>query len=255
MPSSPVPSTSPKGVHHDCLHNSEGRRGRQARPSLLSQNMTAATRKFCRAVGAPNVVPPAGFRDFRGWLIRLNSKEYHPLWDELIGMLAKDVGCSLDSLHALKEDVVRDIVKCVVIPRPDESVKLVSTNAGRQASRPRSGTTLIIVLDQQISRVENNLPQLVSELSRSRPLSSERTEEHCGALWSSELSSGLNESQGWSNRQNSTPQISQRDSYALPTVQDLVIDNQRLSRPLPSFRELDASIKKSRSTRSSPSGR
>lgn len=59
-------------------------------------------------------------------------------------------------IMGMKEDVVREIVKCVVVPRPDESAKLVSTNAGRQASRPRSGTTLMTLLDQQMSRVIGN---------------------------------------------------------------------------------------------------
>lgn len=118
--------------------------------------MHKAVRRFARSVGAPHVVPPAGFRDFRGWLIRLSTREVRPIWDQLLAALARDTKGDIKMMHAMKEDVVREIVKCVVVPRPDESAKLVSTNAGRQASRPRSGTTLMTVLDQQMVRVMGN---------------------------------------------------------------------------------------------------
>lgn len=287
MPSSHYSSSLFRHILQESPQSSRGRRGRQARASQLSQNMLLAVRKFCRSVGAPNVVPPAGFRDFRGWLIRLNSKECRPIWDELIGTLAKDVSCDISAMYSLTDDIVREIVKCVVVPRPDESAKLVSTNAGRQASRPRSGTTLMIVLEQQISRLQARLPQLVQDLSlRSNSSSSTsalmpvtRLHQHSsinsndhnnnaegGRLLQSSssqafpsymysngdsLSSGTFGS-SWSNRQRASPSPFQRNPIRLPSIQDLLSDNQELSRPLPSFRELDASLCR---RRTSPSRR
>lgn len=134
------------------------RRGRQARPSQLSHKMRRACRRFADAVGPPQVVEPAGFRDFRGWLAILNSRGCKHVWDDLFNSLAKEV-TDMDLLHAVKEDVVREIIKCVVVPRPDESAKLVSTNAGRQANRPRNGTTLMVVLENQLERWERRLTE------------------------------------------------------------------------------------------------
>lgn len=275
--------------HHSSPYSMRGRRGRQARPSQLTSSMHKAVRKFSRVVGAPNVVPPAGFRDFRGWLIKLNSKECRSVWDQLIATIARDVSCQMDIIHSLKEDIVREIVKCVVIPRPDESAKLVSTNAGRQASRPRSGTTLMIVLDQQLQRVEPKLPQLVTELYPSRSSSSELRNHHhhhhhvnSASLSSPHLSSSnsfLNQNQNqnqsnyyyhqqqyhyqhpstsvsWNQRQRSSNHHNnsyQQQQYSttssrLPSVQDLLVEDRGTPRALPSFRELDASLRRTRTS-------
>lgn len=262
MPSSrhgphPLPPTV---LHADSVQVIRGRRGRQARPSQLSPAMHRAVRKFSRAVGSPNVVPPAGFRDFRGWLARLSSRDSRPIWDQLIAAIAKDVSCDIDAVHALKEDVVREIVKCVVIPRPEESAKLVSTNAGRQASRPRSGTTLMVVLEQQLARVEFRLPQLITETSS--PVSSSSDEKADDVSMSSptvsvkqsnHLFRQSSHSPTWSHRQRSSLAFAHRHSGAkLPSVSDILGDRRNVPRTsLPSFKELDASLRKSRS---SPSG-
>lgn len=231
-----------------------GRRGRQARPSQLSPGMHRAVKRFARSVGAPNVVPPAGFRDFRGWLIKLNSRECRPVWDQLIAAIAKDLSCDVEAVQAMKEDVVREIVKCVVIPRPDESAKLVSTNAGRQASRPRSGTTLMVVLEQQISRVENRLPQLVSEIYPPSGISSSDRRETSGMSSPELVSSNLfghTSPTGWSHRARSSMAHAHKNGNRLPSIQDLLGENRVHPRPsLPSFKELDASLRRSRSSAS-----
>lgn len=251
----------PPVLHQDSLQVLRGRRGRQARPSQLSPAMHRAVRRFSRAVGAPTVVPPAGFRDFRGWLARLSSRDYRPVWDQLIATIAKDVSCDIEELHALKEDVVREIVKCVVIPRPEESAKLVSTNAGRQASRPRSGTTLMVVLEQQLARVECHLPQLIAETSS--PVSSSSDEKADDVTMSSNHShikcanamiTQTTHPSGWSHRQRSSLTYAHRHNGGkLPSVSDILADRRgaQVRTSLPSFKELEASLKKSRS---SPSG-
>lgn len=184
---------------------SRSRRGRQARPSQLTGAMHSAVRGFSRAVGAPNVVEPAGFRDFRGWLARLQTREMRVVWDLLIANVAREVKCDAEALHSLKEDIVREIVKCVVVPREDESAKLVSTNAGRQASKPRSGTTLMIVLEHQLARVDCRLAELVEEY----PAMQQEGDRRGGR------------------------------AGRLPGVEDIL-----RGEGLPSFRELDASIRK-----------
>lgn len=183
--------------------------------------MQYVVRCFARAVGAPNVVEPAGFRDFRGWLARLGERDARPIWDQLIAGIARDVQCDVQAVHALKEDVVREIVKCVVVPRPDESAKLVSTNAGRQASRPRSGTTLMVVLEQQLERVDFRLPQLVAETI----LSSDSDDPHSYSPFNASMAT-------------------QRPDK-LPSVSDILgnrAPEQHAS--LPSFKELEASLRK-----------
>lgn len=262
MPSShhtPHSSPSATAIHQDALQVIRGRRGRQARPSQLSPAMHRAVRKFSRAVGAPNEVPPAGFRDFRGWLARLSSRDSRPVWDQLIAAIAKDVSCDIDAVHALKEDVVREIVKCVVIPRQEESAKLVSTNAGRQASRPRSGTTLMVVLEQQLARVECRLPQLIAETSPSISTTSsdEKTDDvsvsSSDVKRSNQMFNQSTHSPGWSHRQRSSLTYSHKHNTGkLPSVSDILADRRTAPRTsLPSFKELDASLRKSRS---SPSG-
>lgn len=256
--SSQTPSSSIRSFLPDNSLSARGRRGRQARPSQLSPAMHRAVRKFSRSVGAPNVVPPAGFRDFRGWLIRLNSRECRPIWDQLISSIGKDVSCDLEIIHSLKEDIVREIVKCVVIPRPDESAKLVSTNAGRQASRPRSGTTLMVVLDQQIARVESRLPQLIAETIPSRSSSTEGRHENPSLSSPHLLSNSILRQTAttvpWTQRQRSSVQHQNRYSSSgrLPSVQDLLVEDGGAPRALPSFRELDASIRRSRSSQPGP---
>ena len=205
--------------------------------------MHRAVRRFARAVGAPNVVEPAGFRDFRGWLARLGSRESRPIWDQLIAAVARDVSCDVDAMHALKEDIVREIVKCVVVPRPDESAKLVSTNAGRQASRPRSGTTLMIVLEQQLARVDYRLVQLVAEVPPPSS-SSDDTSDDAVVMSDTMYAPGFQRgSSSGAQRQRST--LGTQSPDKLPSVSDILGERRAASRQsLPSFRELDASIRK-----------
>lgn len=193
--------------------------------------MRRAAQKFSRAVGNPQVVEPAGFRDFRGWLTTLSSKHYVPLWDELLAVVAKEVKCDVNAVHGLKEDIVREIIKCVVVPRPDESAKLVSTNAGRQASRPKSGKTLMVVLEEQLDRVDKRLPELVAR--------------HAASSSSSDTMSDDRQHRGSS----SSSRRSGRHDGKLPSVSDILGEKseRELDRDsLPSFQELDASLKSRR---------
>lgn len=156
------PSAAHYYPHEDPSPEPRRRRGRQARPTNLTAKMRAAVEAFCMSVGRPNVVDPAGFRDFRGWLAELNVREHRPHWEELISRIAREVKCDSTEFGKLKEDIVREIIKNVVVPRDQESSKLVSTNAGRQSGRPKSGTTLMLLLDQHFERNEKRLHELVS---------------------------------------------------------------------------------------------
>lgn len=217
------------------------RRGRQARPSQLSTKMRRACRRFSDAVGAPQVVEPAGFRDFRGWLALLGSRQCRGLWDELLATVAKEVDCDSAAVHELKEDIVREIIKCVVIPRPDESAKLVSTNAGRQASRPKAGTTLMVVLEQQLARVDRRLPQLVAHVT-ALPVSDSRDDvvmtSRSEGIRRQDRHRGSHSSSFRGRDASGTPL--DRNVEMLPPVSD-ILGHRNVA--LPSFRELDASLR------------
>lgn len=215
--------------------------------------MRRACFKFSDAVGAPTVVEPAGFRDFRGWLARLASRQSRHVWDQLLAAIATEVDCDPDALDSLKEDIVREIIKRVVVPRPDESAKLVSTNAGRQASVPRSGTTLMVVLEQQLARVDKRLPQLVAHVAGGAAQEGRRDVVMASPLEHARVQERERERHrtphgAYRSRDVVGPSV-EHGRAQLPSVSDILGH-----RPptLPSFKELDASIK--RSSRSRRSG-
>lgn len=123
------------------------RRGRQPRPSLLTDTVKTAVRTFALAVGRPKVIEPAGFRDFRGWLASISAPNADLHWLPLVEAVAQDCSNHSQTIDDIKPDLVREIVKAIVIPREGESSKLVSTNCGRQCARPSSGVTLMTILD------------------------------------------------------------------------------------------------------------
>lgn len=146
------------------------RRGRQPRPSLLTKRVIDAIEAFAAQVGQPRVIEPAGFRDFRGWLTFLNSRSARPLWAPIIQAALEEARMSRGADEdrsgdgdgmvvvddGLKGDIVRAIVRVVVVPRHGESCKLVSTNCGRQCARPSNGAvTLMTVLDQLFDSFQN----------------------------------------------------------------------------------------------------
>lgn len=235
-PDAPPPSSSTNLIV-------KRRRGRQARPCQLSSSVRAAVRRFALAVGMPNVVEPAGFRDFRGWLTGLASEAAIPVWDQLIAVVAQDVGGDAEAVHALKEDLVREIVKCVVVPRPEESAKLVSTNAGRQCSRPRSGSTVMTILELQLARIGDRFPSVndVGSSSRSTDENNRGASTSASRRRSRHTGVGSHDSLGQASSRSS----SRSDGQRLPPVSDIFTDRTPdSSTTLPSFRELEESISK-----------
>lgn len=128
------------------------RRGRQPRPCTLSGPARAAAAAFATSVGAPRVVEPAGFRDFVGWLQRLQSPAAADAWSRLLTALLADANGDVASVQRSQADVVREIIGKVVTIRQGESTKLVSTNARRQSARPEHGTTLMKIFDRALAR-------------------------------------------------------------------------------------------------------
>lgn len=145
-----TPKTHPH-LHKD-PQRMKRRRGRQPRPSMLSAAVKEAIREFASHVGQPRVIEPAGFRDFRGWLAFINSQPALPLWGPIIDSVRSEARGDSRIIDTLKADVVREIVKIVVVPRVGESSKLVSTNCGRQCARPTNGVTLMTILDRLLVR-------------------------------------------------------------------------------------------------------
>lgn len=127
------------------------RRGRQPRPSLLPAPLKRSVAAFAAAVGRPRVIEPAGFRDFRGWLAYISSPSAGTFWAPLVDAVYHECGGDAAKIHELKQDLVREIVKAVVIPRDGESSKLVSTNCGRQCARPKGGVTVMTILDRVLA--------------------------------------------------------------------------------------------------------
>lgn len=247
----------PSPMHLESSTALRGRRGRQARLSQLTISMQSAVMAFSLRVGAPIHVPPAGFRDFRGWLTKLTSTASNDIWDGLIAAIAKEVYCDIDTIHELKEDVIREIIRHVVVRRPEESVKLVSTNAGRQCLRPRSGLTLMVVFEQHLARWESRLPFLVSkyfagiyslEGERQQPLLQMATSHAMSAP--DYIPPSRPSSVRAYERQRSSLSESQIDiAYSLPTFPSVLEEGSSSSRAaLPSFRELDDSLERSHSS-------
>lgn len=151
---------SSKRAH--AMHTKKRRRGRQQRPSLLTESIRSSIQSFVRHVGQPRVIEPAGFRDFRGWLSFINSAGALPYWRPILRAVFEYSKHDSHVIHTLKPDIVRDIVRAVVIPRHGESVKLVSTNCGRQCSRPNpqnesninGGITLMTILDRLLQNTD-----------------------------------------------------------------------------------------------------
>lgn len=124
------------------------RGGRQLRQVALSAELKFAIRQFAAEVGMPRLMEPTGFRDFRGWLERVSGPSAANAWSFLVQAMITEAAADPYRILIMKEEVVREIVRAIVVPRPGESAKLVSTNCGRQCARPRSGNTLMTILER-----------------------------------------------------------------------------------------------------------
>lgn len=124
------------------------RGGRQLRQVVLSPELKFSIRQFAAQVGMPRLMEPTGFRDFRGWLERVSGPSAADAWSSLVQSMMDETAGDAYRILFIKEEVVREIVRSIVVPRPGESAKLVSTNCGRQCARPRSGNTLMTILER-----------------------------------------------------------------------------------------------------------
>lgn len=124
------------------------RGGRQLRHVNLSTELRFSIRQFAVQVGMPRLMEPTGFRDFRGWLERVSGPSAADAWISLVDAMRRETAADAFRILSIKEEVVREIVRAIVVPRPGESAKLVSTNCGRQCARPRSGNTLMTILER-----------------------------------------------------------------------------------------------------------
>lgn len=126
------------------------RRGRQPRPSLLTPALHSSIAALAETIGAPSF-QPGGFRDFTGWLDNISGSRYRPNWLSLCSVFLRESASVEDrELLQLRKDVVTEIVKSVVKRRPNESSKLVSTNARRQCAVPSSGTTVMKIFESYL---------------------------------------------------------------------------------------------------------
>ncbi|CAN8064513.1 unnamed protein product [Agarophyton chilense] len=216
--------------------------------------MHSAVATFTARVGPPRHVQPAGFRDFRGWLLRLNSAQSHSVWDELFRSISAAAGNDPHAIQLHKTDIVRSIVRMVVKPRADESSKLVSTNAGRQAGKPRgSGSTLMSVLDEQFKRWQRSHGMASSSTAHhtwpsSPPRASSTTTppRATSPSYTRAFSPiGKRAKGGGSHGARSPPPTTDR----LPSVQQLLhaTGASHPHAPLPSFQELYDSIQRQNS--------
>lgn len=133
-------------------HGTKRRRGRQPRPCTLSGPARMAAATFAASVGSPRVVEPAGFRDFVGWLQRLQSPSTSDAWNRLLSSLLSEAGGDAATVQRIQSEVVREIIANVITIRAGESSKLISTNARRQSARPEHGTTLMKIFDRALAR-------------------------------------------------------------------------------------------------------
>lgn len=143
---SPPRSSSPYPLSSSITKKKRG--GRQLRQVILSPDLKFSIRQFAISVGTPRLMEPTGFRDFRGWLERVSGPSASDAWDQLIHAMILETKADRYRILFIKEEVVREIVRAIVVPRPGESAKLVSTNCGRQCARPKSGNTLMTILER-----------------------------------------------------------------------------------------------------------
>lgn len=138
------------GLSHSLSSNiaKKKRGGRQLRQVVLSPDLKFSIRQFAGEVGTPKLMEPTGFRDFRGWLERVAGTLARGSWSKLVHAMMEETAGDRFRIMFIKEEVVRDIVRAIVVPKPGESAKLVSTNCGRQCARPRSGNTLMTILER-----------------------------------------------------------------------------------------------------------
>lgn len=138
------------GLPHSLSSNigKKKRGGRQLRQVVLSPELKFCIRQFAVEVGMPRLMEPTGFRDFRGWLERVSGPTAADAWSKLVQSMIEETASDRYRILFIKEEVVREIVRAIVVPRPGESAKLVSTNCGRQCARPRSGNTLMTILER-----------------------------------------------------------------------------------------------------------
>eukprot|EP00178_Gracilaria_changii_P014590 TRINITY_DN41030_c0_g1_i1.p1 TRINITY_DN41030_c0_g1~~TRINITY_DN41030_c0_g1_i1.p1 ORF type:complete len:299 (-),score=66.23 TRINITY_DN41030_c0_g1_i1:309-1157(-) len=233
-------------------------RASSSRTHKLPPSMLAAVSTFTSRVGPPRHVQPAGFRDFRGWLLRLNSSECHHVWDELFNSVAAAAGNDAHAIQLHKVQIVRSIVRMVVKPRADESSKLVSTNAGRQANKPRgSGSTLMSVLDEQLKRWQRGASMSYSSSSSLFNASSSSSPQACAS--SSAMRASLSPpyartfspigKRARSSQHPRSPPAAASDR--LPSLQQLLSGASASHSPLPSFQQLSESISRHNSRNNS----
>lgn len=151
MSATPPPSSTPPTHPTPPLsapHPKKKRGGRQLRQVNLSPELKFSIRQFAAEVGVPRLMEPTGFRDFRGWLERVAGPSATHAWNNLVQAMLDESVSDPYRVMFMKEEVVREIVRTIVVPRPGESAKLVSTNCGRQCARPRSGNTLMTILER-----------------------------------------------------------------------------------------------------------
>ncbi|PXF40882.1 hypothetical protein BWQ96_09404 [Gracilariopsis chorda] len=251
---------------HPIPPSTKRRRGRQPRPSSLSSSVKAAVLQFANQVGQPRVIEPAGFRDFRGWLAYVGSHSAATAWAPLVDAVLRDTNGHRSSIEALKEDLVREIVKKVVIPRHGESSKLVSTNCGRQCARPANGVTLMTILDSifldtgqwrsfidSMASPQNTRSSSAAAAAVSTPSSSlhHHSPVHAPSSSSSHhamLSSSSAFSAAPTSSHHSTPSSHHSSYHAYSHSHSHSSSSSRHSRssqqpPLPSFQELEDSLR------------
>lgn len=132
------------------------RRGRQPRQSLVNSSLRQAVQNFTSHVGAP-IIQPGGFRDFTGWLESIKSPRFQSSWIPLCqAFIVESSSFPEHQRHALKRDVVQEIIKLVVKRKPEESAKLVSTNARRQCNTPPSGNTVMTIFESYLVQITSS---------------------------------------------------------------------------------------------------
>lgn len=245
------------------------RRGRQPRPSLLSNRVKRTVSNFAKVVGKPQVIEPAGFRDFRGWLSFIGGVRVAPYWVPVVDAVVHETNGDTKHIEKIKPDLVREIVKAVVIPKEGESSKLVSTNCGRQCARPSNGVTLMTILDRifsdlhQWDRYRSNTPTFdpnstIQQISSHDSTNSSILSSHIASSSTLASSSVFPMNSEYQSRlidaQNVYPTDtngSQR-SQPLPSRDSHFTDPSTSQMSLPSFEELEKSLNFKSSTTKRP---
>lgn len=125
------------------------RRRRKKQTTFLSSQMRIVIQEFSNDVGCPTFDESKGCRNFLEWLTHLSHPRFRSSWRIVTEAAGRELFHHMET-RFLQEETIREVIKCVVKPRQNESGKLVCRSAHRHATELRSGNSLFSVFQRHM---------------------------------------------------------------------------------------------------------